>query len=65
MERYEKEKGEKVMNELCFGVQKWNFDDVDYVIDDFMKLYENRPIINNRGGCRLRICFGRGILSEN
>lgn len=59
-------KGEKVMmNDLCYGKQIWDYVDVNGLIDEFIELYKNRPIINNRGGCCLRIYFGHGLLSGN
>ena len=38
------------MDELCYGTQFWNFEDVKTCIKDFMDLYEARPIKNNVGG---------------
>lgn len=37
-------------NELNYGKQLWDFKDVNNLIDEFMELYEERPIISNRGG---------------
>lgn len=38
------------MDELYYGIQPWDFEDVKTDIKDFLKLYENRPIKNNLGG---------------
>lgn len=48
-------------NELNYGKQLWDFKDVNNLIDEFMELYEERPIISNRGGCYRHICFGLGM----
>lgn len=54
------------MSDLCYGKQLWDYVDVNSLIDEFIELYKNRPIINNRGGgCCLRIYFGHGLLSGN
>lgn len=45
------------MNDLYYGKQLWNFEDVDSLIDEFMELYNNRPIKNNRGGMLSTHCF--------
>ena len=38
------------MSDLCYGKQIWDYSDVNCLIDEFIELYKNRPIINNRGG---------------
>ncbi len=38
------------MSDLCYGKQLWDYVDVNSLIDEFIELYKNRPIINNRGG---------------
>lgn len=38
------------MNELTYGKQVWDFEDVNDVIDEFMDIYSKRPISNNQGG---------------
>lgn len=35
---------------LNYGKQLWDFKDVNSTIDEFMELYENRPVVNNAGG---------------
>lgn len=37
------------MDYLNLGKQLWNFKDVKLLIDEFMKIYEKRPIKDNRG----------------
>lgn len=38
------------MEELNYGKQQWNFVDVKEYIDEFLNLYEKRPVLNNLGG---------------
>ena len=38
------------MDELYYGTQFWDFEDVKTCIKDFLDLYETRPIKNNVGG---------------
>ena len=38
------------MEQLNYGEQKWNFDDVKGCIDEFLNLYEKRPVLDNLGG---------------
>lgn len=35
---------------LNYGKQLWDFKDVNSMIDEFMELYESRPVVNNAGG---------------
>ena len=37
-------------NDLNYGRQPWDFSDAIGQIDDFMKLYKSRPIVDNGGG---------------
>lgn len=37
------------MSDLCYGKQIWDYSDVNCLIDEFIELYNKRPIINNRG----------------
>lgn len=54
------------MDNLYYGKQLWDYEDVNFLIDEFMELYEKRPIKNNGGGvCRQHIYFGRGMLLKN
>lgn len=39
-----------MMNELSIGTQLWNYNDVRLVMDEFLALYEERPVRDNRGG---------------
>ena len=36
--------------QLNYGTQIWEFEDVDKLIEEFLDLYEKRPIQNNKGG---------------
>lgn len=38
------------MDNLYYGKQLWDYEDVNFLIDEFMELYEKRPIKNNGGG---------------
>lgn len=38
------------MNDLEWGIQLWDFKDVKTLIDEFLDLYHQRPIYNNKGG---------------
>lgn len=38
------------MNNLKYGENSWSFSDVEDLIGDFIKLYDERPIKNNYGG---------------
>lgn len=38
------------MDNLHYGSMTWNLDDAKNYIDEFMNLYEHRPIQNNKGG---------------
>ena len=37
-------------NILNWGEQLWDFKDAITLLDEFLELYEKRPIINNTGG---------------
>jgi hypothetical protein len=39
------------------GDSPWTVDGITNSLDDFMELYKNRPIINNRGGMGAPHCF--------
>ncbi len=52
---------DKFSNILNWGEQLWDYKDVRSLLDEFLELYDNRPIIDNRGGCYLRIYSGHGI----
>lgn len=38
------------MDMLSLGVQLWDFEDVQFLMDEFLELYSSRPIKNNYGG---------------
>lgn len=42
--------GENYSNILNWGEQLWDFKDVISLLDEFLELYEKRPVINNIGG---------------
>lgn len=41
---------DKFSNILNWGEQLWDYKDVRSLLDEFLELYDNRPIIDNRGG---------------
>lgn len=38
------------MNLLSYGIQQWDFKDVKILMDEFLRLYDERPIVDNKGG---------------
>lgn len=38
------------MDELYYGIQPWDFKDVEACIEEFLELYDRRPIADNTGG---------------
>lgn len=38
------------MEQFNFGVQLWDYTDVESLMEEFLKLYDRRPIADNRGG---------------
>ena len=47
------------------GDVPWDRNDIESKLDDFMKLYEKRPIINNRGGMGAPHCFATYFLMKS
>lgn len=45
------------MEEMNFGKQIWDYEDVKIYINEFMELYERRPIKNNAGGMSITHLF--------
>ena len=47
------------------GDVSWSRNDIESKLDDFMKLYEKRPIINNNGGMGAPHCFATYFLMKS